>query len=143
MAFFFFRNLETLEIVLIALGIAFVAVVLGVVLYKVIKSAVRNKKAANEQRLEQAVEHAAEKMVMEKRNEFLVMARNTTYNVGVDGEIAIGKYVLKNSVESDDSFNLRLNGLVQNFKNGDVVTLAAGDTVCAVSGSVLIKPYVD
>lgn len=143
MAFLFFKNSETLTTVFIALGIAFVAVVLGIVLYKVIRSAVRNKKAANEQRLQQAVEHAAEKMILEKRNEYLVMARNVNYNVGVDGEIAIGKYLLKNAVESQVSFNLRLNGLVENFQNGDVVTLAAGDTLCAVSGSVLIKPYVD
>lgn len=143
MAFFFFKNLETLEIVLIALGIAFVAVVVGVVLYKVIKSAVKNKKAANEQRLQEAVENTAERLIVERRGDYLVMSRNTTYKVGIDGEIAIGKYVLKNAVESESEFNLRLNGLVENHKNGDIVTLGAGDTLCAVSDSVLIKPYVD
>ena len=143
MAFFFFDSPDTLTTVLIAVGIACVAVVLGVVLYKLIRSVVKNKKAANEQRLEQAVENAVEQKLLEKRNEYLVMSRNVTYSVGVDGEIAIGKYILKNAVESETSFNLRLNGLVESHQNGDVVTLGAGDTLCAVSDSVLIKPYLD
>lgn len=143
MAFFFFEGNDTLTTVLIALGIAFAAVVLGVLLYKLIRSVVNNKKAKNEQRLAQAVEIAAERKILEKRNEYLVMARGVTYSVGVDGEIAIGKYVLKNSVDSETSFNLRLNGLVEAHRNGETVTLGAGDTLCAVSDSVLIKPYVD
>ncbi|MCM1290097.1 MAG: hypothetical protein NC132_05045 [Corallococcus sp.] len=143
MAFFFFDGSKTLTTVLIVLGIAFAAVVLGVVLYKLIRSVVTNKKAKEEQKLAQAVDNAAERKIMEKRNEFLVMSRNVTYSVGVDGEIAVGKYVLKNAVESETTFNLRLNGLVENHANGDTVTLGAGDTLCAVSGSVLIKPFVD
>lgn len=143
MAFFFFDNNKTLTTVLIALGIAFAVVVLGVLLYKLIRSARNGKKAQAEQNLAQAVENAVEKKILEKRNEYLVMSRGVVYNVGVDGEIAVGKYVLKNSVESEDSFNLRLNGLVEHHGNGDVVTVGAGDTLCAVSDSVLIKPYVD
>ncbi len=125
------------------MGIAFAVVVLGVLLYKLIRSVRNSKKIKAEQNLAQAVENAVEKKILEKRNEYLVMSRGVVYNVGVDGEIAVGKYVLKNSVESEDSFNLRLNGLVEHHSNGDVVTVGAGDTLCAVSDSVLIKPYVD
>jgi len=143
MAFFFFEGNDTLTTVLIALGIAFAVVVVGVLLYKLIRSVVNNKKAKNEQRLAQAVENAAERKIMEKRNEYLVMSRGVVYNVGADGEIAIGKYVLKNATESETAFNLRFNGLVEHHANGDVLTLGVGDTLCAVSDSVLIKPYVD
>ena len=143
MAFFFFKNLDTLTIVFIALGIAFVAVVLGVVLYKLVRSVIKNKKAHKSEQFDQAVNNAVERKILEMRNEYLVMSRGVTYSVGADGEIAMGKYVLKNAVESQNSFNLRLNGLVEQRNNGDVVTLGAGDTLCAVSGSVLIKPFVD
>ena len=143
MSFFFFDNPDTVTIVLIALGIACVAVLLGVLLYKLIRSVVRNKKAAKEQSFNQAVEQALEQKMLEKRNEYLVMSRGVTYSVGMDGEIAMGKYILKCAVDSEQSFNLRLNGLVENHKNGDIVVLGAGDTLCAVSDSVLIKPYLD
>lgn len=144
MAFFFFDgDASVLPTVLIALGIAFAVVVIAVLLYKLISSVVKNKKAKTEQRFEQAVEDAAERKIMEKRNEYLVMSRGVVYNVGVEGEIAIGKYVLKNATESETSFNLRFNGLVEHHANGDVLTLGAGDTLCAVSDSVLIKPYVE
>ena len=143
MAFFFFGKPSSLTVTLIVLGIIFVAVVLCVVLYKLVKSAKNNKKAVAEQQLAQAVDNAAERKILEKRNEYLVMSRNVTYSVGQDGEIAIGRYVIKNAIESEQQFNLRLNGLVETHQNGDVVTLGAGDTLCAVSDSVLIKPYVD
>lgn len=138
---FFEINGELLNIVLVALGIALVAGVVVVAVFKIIQSnreEARRKAACN-----QAVADAVEKAFMEIRKEYLVMSRNTTYTVGGDGEIAMGRYVLKSSVSTQKQFNIRLNGLVEQYHEGDIVTLGGGDTICAVSGTVLIKPYVD
>lgn len=138
---FFEINGELLNIVLVALGIALVVGVLVVAVLKIIRvnKEERQRKAA----CNQAVADAVQKAFVEIRKEYLVLSRNTTYNVGVDGEIAIGRYVLKSSVSTQKQFNVRVNGLVEQYHEGDVLTFGAGDTICPVSGTVLIKPYLE
>lgn len=130
---------ETLNIVLIALGAVLVLAVIAILSVK----AVKRKRLAAQQQQQQAIDEGVRKKMLEIRNEYLVLPRNITYSVGPEGEIAVGRYILKSSVEGEKTFNLRLNGLVQPFSDGTVITLGLGDTVCAVSNSALIKPYVE
>ena len=130
---------ETLNIVLIALGAVLVLAVIAILSVK----AVKRKRLAAQQQQQQAIDEGVRKKMLEIRNEYLVLPRNITYSVGPEGEIAVGRYLLKSSVEGEKTFNLRLNGLVQPFSDGTVITLGLGDTVCAVSNYALIKPYVE
>ncbi len=142
---FFEANLNLMNTILIALGIVLVVGVLAVVVYKIVRMNIRSRHAKQEQARaaqEQAIEEGVQKRLEEIRNESFVMSRNTMYGVGNDGQIAAGKYVVKSSVSTDNTFNIRLNGLVEPYKNGTVITLAEGDTICPVSEAVLLNTYV-
>ena len=69
----------------------------------------------------------------------LVMSRNVIYSAGVNGQLKTGEYALSNADSTAGKFNVRLNGLVREYVNGDVVMLADGDTISPVSGSVIIR----
>lgn len=125
-------------------GVAVVVAILLVwIVASVAKRKKRAKKSAQEQLIKEQIEQGVEQRLMEIRNEYFVMPRNVTQSVGQNGQISAGKYVLKASVSGQDAFNVRLNGLVQECHDGDVVFLADMDTICPVSGAVLIKPVVD
>lgn len=68
----------------------------------------------------------------------IVMSRNVIYSVGVDG-LKAGQYTLSAADTSADKFNVRVNGLVREYSDGDVLVLTEGDTVSPVSGSVVIS----
>ena len=72
-------------------------------------------------------------------DEHLVLARNVIAAVGHEGQIAAGTYALS-AADGEEAFNLRLNGLVREYHNGDTVTLTDGDTLCPVSGAVIVTP---
>ncbi len=72
--------------------------------------------------------------------EVLVMSRNVIYSVGIEEQIKPGKYRMNSADESESSFNLRLNGLVQEYTDGSTIYLAEGDTISPVSGSVVLEP---
>lgn len=110
-----------------------VAVILAV---RIVKGNKGKVAVSKEDKVQTASEYLEE---MEMRGEFMVLARNVIYSVGVEGQIAAGKYLLENTIDSEPDFNVRFNGLVKEFHNGDTVYLAAGDTICGVSTSIMIK----
>lgn len=69
----------------------------------------------------------------------IVIPRNVVYSVGLNGQIRIGKYVVSSADDSTSKFNMRVNGLVREYTSGDMFTLADGDTISPVSGSVVLK----
>mgnify|MGYP004661836563 CR=1 FL=1 len=66
----------------------------------------------------------------------VVLSKNVTYTAGKD--FKPGKYTLL-SVTDLDAFNLRLNGFVGEYKHNSDVILAPGDTICAVSHTVILR----
>ncbi len=76
---------------------------------------------------------------MTRDGEYYVLSRNVVYSVGQDADIIAGKYFVKSAVDSETSMNLRLNGLVQAYDSGIEVYLTNGDTISAVSESVVVK----
>ncbi len=110
-----------------------VAVILAV---RIVKGNKGKVAVSKEDKVQTASEYLEE---MEMRGEFMVLARNVIYSVGVEGQIAAGKYLLENTIDSEPDFNVRFNGLVKEFHSGDTVYLAAGDTICGVSTSIMIK----
>lgn len=69
----------------------------------------------------------------------IVMSRNVIYAVGIDGQVRAGRYAMTSADESDRKFNVRYNGLVREYLNGDMLTLTDGDTISPVSGSVVLS----
>ncbi len=125
----------------VVLGV--LVVLAAVILWRIIAVLVRSKRAKAERirlAVEEEVQARVEERVLEMRNEYFVLPRNVIVAVGLEGQVREGKYVLKSAVSSQTKFNIRLNGLVEEYSDGDTVFLTTDDTICAVSGSVLIKP---
>ncbi len=142
--FAFLEVNEDLNKVIVWVGIALIAVVLVALVWKIVSVVLNAKKAKADGEKIQAdtqPDVSADELLeeMEQKDEYLVMARHVIYSAGENGQILPGKYELRCAVEDAGSFNVRYNGLVREFDDGDTVVLASGDTVCPVSHSVLIK----
>lgn len=136
---FFEVNVKLMNTVLIILGIVLVAGFLAVVAYKMARTNANVKREKAQQAQAEEKQRIEEQTYMEA-NRQLVLARNVTYNVGLDGEIAMGTYVLKSARSGHKHFNVRLNGLVNKYSDGETVVLGAGDTICVVSSSAVLQP---
>ena len=80
----------------------------------------------------------ADSKLLEISGEYFVMRRDGEYGVGADGQIVQGEYELKSI--NGGAFTVRLNGQTREFSQDEVVSLAEGETICALTDSVLIKP---
>ena len=72
-----------------------VAVILAV---RIVKGNKGKVAVSKEDKVQTASEYLEE---MEMRGEFMVLARNVIYSVGVEGQIAAGKYLLENTIDTD------------------------------------------
>lgn len=137
---FFLANNNKLALWII-LGV--LVVLAAIIMWRIIAVSVRSKRAKAERirlAVEEELQARVEERVLEMRNEYFVLPRNVIIAVGLEGQVREGKYILQSSVSSQTKFNIRVNGLVEEYSNGDTVFLTTDDTICAVSGAVLIKP---
>ena len=75
---------------------------------------------------------------MEMRGDDVVLARNVVYNVGENGQMSVGKYVMRSAIEGETLFNVRYNGLVREVEDGTIIILGEGDSIACVSHSMLL-----
>ena len=68
----------------------------------------------------------------------VVLARGVEYAVGKGG-LMPGTYTALSAAENRPVFKLRVAGFVREYKHGDKVVLAEGDSVSAVSDSVILR----
>ncbi len=76
---------------------------------------------------------------MTRDGEYYVMVRNVVYAVGETEDIIPGKYLVQCAASTEDSINIRHNGLVRSYDSGVSMYLTAGDTISPVSESAIIK----
>lgn len=135
-------DMGEMMLIFVAAGGAIGAIV-GIVVYFVGKKG--QAKKANQQPIAEQQETLAPEQEITEANDQgqLVMPRNVIYSVGLNGQIRVGKYELTSADESIFKFNVRFNGLVKEYANGDVLTLTDGDTISPVSGSVVLTPVED
>ena len=75
------------------------------------------------------------------RGEYFVLSRDVEYKVGEDGQLKVGKYLLRG--DGYDKFQFLLNGEEQDFHTDETLQLTDGDWIAALSCDVLIKPCRD
>lgn len=69
----------------------------------------------------------------------VVLERGITYVVRKDGKIIPGKYTVLAAQEGTPAFNIRQGDFVREFKHASDLVLCEGETVCAVSHSVILR----
>ena len=68
----------------------------------------------------------------------LVLVRNVVYNVGDDGQLAAGSYILRSAIEGETDFDVLHNGVKHQLQDGATVNLDEGDSIACVTGAMLI-----
>ncbi len=68
-----------------------------------------------------------------------ILSQNTPTTVSKDGELKPGKYILLSTDENTSSFNIRVGIYVREYKHNQEIVLAEGDTIVAVSTSVILR----
>ena len=69
----------------------------------------------------------------------IVLEKGITYVVSKDGKIIPGKYSVLAAQDATADFNLRLGDFVREYKHDTDIVLKEGETICAVSHSVILR----
>lgn len=69
----------------------------------------------------------------------IILNQNTPVTVDTNGQIKPGKYILISTDANTSSFNIRVGIYVREYKHNQEIVLAEGDTICSVSGSVILR----
>ncbi len=69
----------------------------------------------------------------------IILNQNTPVTVDKNGQIKPGKYILISTDANTSSFNIRVGIYVREYKHNQEIVLAEGDTICSVSGSVILR----
>lgn len=134
--------------VIIALGIVCVGLIIAVAVLSIkLRKATERKSSADDVRIVDGVrytkygtEEAADgSPVVSHLESDIVLKRGVTYKVGKDLKIIPGKYAVLSASEKQSAFNIRIGGLVREVRHGDDIVLGEGDTICAVSHSIILR----
>lgn len=68
----------------------------------------------------------------------IILEVNKDYIVG-ENKFLPGTYTVLASNETYDKFNLRIGGVVREYKHGQKIVLSKGDTITAVSHIVILR----
>ena len=69
----------------------------------------------------------------------LILNQNTPVTVEQNGRIKPGKYILISTDPNVSAFNIRVGIYVREYKHNQEIVVADGDTICAVSCSVILR----
>ena len=69
----------------------------------------------------------------------IILEVNKEYVIGENKKMLPGTYVVLASNETYDKFNIRVSGLVKEYKHNEKIVLADGDEVTAVSTTVILR----
>ena len=98
----------------------------------IIKDGVRYTREENETTADGGVK------ITHREND-VILEKGVNYIVEKGGKVIPGKYTVLSAQEGTDRFNLRLGGLVREYQHASDIVLAEGETVCAVSQSVILR----
>lgn len=121
-----------------------VLVVILVIAFAVLFSAYRKLKFGGI-KIKKGVRYTTDEII-EKNNKTnvtynekdIVLEVNKEYVVG-DKKFLPGTYTLLSSNETYNKFNIRISGMVREYKHGEKVVLSKGDTITAVSNIVILR----
>ena len=69
----------------------------------------------------------------------IVLEVGKDYVVGKDKKLLPGTYTVLATNETNFKFNMRISGMVREYEHGEKVVLAKGDTITAVSHTVILR----
>ncbi len=69
----------------------------------------------------------------------VIISKGETKTAKKEGELAPGRYTLLSANQNDEAFNLRIGGLVREYRHGDGIVLGENDEITAISHAVILR----
>lgn len=127
---------------IIGLGVAVVILVFAMMIlfakYKKLKFGGIKVKNGVRYTTDELPEKNNEANITYNQKDFLLEV-NKDYVVGEDKKLLPGTYFVLASNETNTNFNLRIGGMVREYKHGQKIVLNKGETITAVSHNVILR----
>lgn len=129
----------------IVVGISALIFIVGLVMLCLAFTKYKNK--ANAVKIKDGIRYSKDSEIADANNEAkvtfnssdFILKRGTEYTAIKDTALMPGTYTVLASNEKNTKFNLRIQGIVREYKHGDKIVLSNGDTICAVSHAVILR----
>lgn len=69
----------------------------------------------------------------------IILKKGETYKVAKNGFVMPGKYIVLSANENTKATNIRVSGLVREYKHNSNIVLAEGEEITAVSSSIVLR----
>lgn len=136
-----------MKIALIAVSVVLVIVLIALIIVTTMLRRKDRDKKTGKLEIVDGVRYTKEEKVEDDRGNALVtlnkgdimLERGKEYRVGKNGDLLAGKYTVLTADENRESVNIRIGGLVRDYKHFSSIILTEGDKICAVSSNAILR----
>lgn len=136
-----------MEIALICLGVVLVIVLIALIIVTTMLRRKDGDKKTGKIEVIDGVRYTKDEKVEDEQGNAkvtlnkgdIMLERGKEYLVGENGDLLAGKYTVLTADENRESVNIRIGGLVRDYKHFSSVILTEGDKICAVSSNAILR----
>ena len=136
------------EIALICVSIVLVMLIIAIIAINVIRRKDKHDgKRTDELEVIDGVRYTKDDVVVDESGKAsvtlkkgdIMLERGKEYPVGENGDLLAGKYTVLTADENRESVNIRIGGLVRDYKHFSSIVLTDGDKISPVSNNVVLR----
>lgn len=136
------------EIALICVSIVLVMLIIAIIAIDVIRRKDKHDgKRTDELEVIDGVRYTKDDVVVDESGKAsvtlkkgdIMLERGKEYLVGENGDLLAGKYTVLTADENRESVNIRIGGLVRDYKHFSSIVLTDGDKISPVSNNVVLR----
>ena len=136
------------EIALICVSIVLVMLIIAIIAINLIRRKDKhNGKRTDELEVIDGVRYTKDDVVVDESGKAsvtlkkgdIMLERGKEYLVGENGDLLAGKYTVLTADENRESVNIRIGGLVRDYKHFSSIVLTDGDKISPVSNNVVLR----
>ena len=136
------------EIALICVSVVLVMLIIAIIAINVIRRKDKHDgKRTDELEVIDGVRYTKDDVVVDESGKAsvtlkkgdIMLERGKEYLVGENGDLLAGKYTVLTADENRESVNIRIGGLVRDYKHFSSIVLTEGDKISPVSNNVVLR----
>lgn len=136
------------EIALICVSVVLVMLIIAIIAINVIRRKDKHDgKRTDELEVIDGVRYTKDDVVVDESGKAsvtlkkgdIMLERGKEYLVGENGDLLAGKYTVLTADENRESVNIRIGGLVRDYKHFSSIILTDGDKISPVSNNVVLR----
>ena len=136
-----------MEIALICLGVVLVIVLIALIIVTTMLRRKDGDKKTGKLEVIDGVRYTKDDVVVDESGKAsvtlkkgdIMLERGKEYLVGENGDLLAGKYTVLTADENSESVNIRIGGLVRDYKHFSSIVLTDGDKISPVSNNVVLR----